>query len=415
MPAFMDGKPSDWRRSQLRIQRRTLAARRARTKRALRTVEGVHGVITDSSSLFTVDKGQTYKEFWTNVSTDWADAAFAVAGTVFDKDPTPESIRISGEPEAQILADKLHLGPRSRVLEIGAGVGRLAYHMCRYAGHYSGVDISPNMLAVARRELAGKTNWELRELVEAAPLPFADRSFDAVYSQAVFIHLDREDCYRYIREAFRVLRPGGRAYFQFYNLLHPAGFDIFHWVAENTVTAQGKVRGRVHFPVNVEVRAYVENAGFVMDEAASHLEPVDQHYPFPVPILNYDYYLIAVAEKPAAAGTPPAELTSRAARPRVTRFSDAYYRAYLDAFTEKVRRHAPDLASELIPFLAQLSLELAFQTVHEVERGVMALERRKEPPTLLLPLLRAAANEDYPETPLWARVRARVQRLAARG
>ncbi len=170
----------------------------------LGSVDGILGDITDSSTLFTVDKGRTYKEFWNNVSQTRFGANFAVVGTAFDEDPTDESLILHGEPEVQVLVDKLHIGRESRVLEIGVGVGRLACHMAPQCESFVGADISANMLHVARQNCADGTNVEFVELCEPSGLPFDAAEFDAVYAQAVSIHLDREDCYRYMRETFRV-------------------------------------------------------------------------------------------------------------------------------------------------------------------------------------------------------------------
>ena len=409
-------KPTERRRALLAARTRLKAPARVTSRKHRgdrRTVEGPHGKILDSSALFTLDKGQNYKDFWSNVSTAWFDAAFAVVGTPFDADPTPDSVRLSGEPEVDIIVDKLRIGKNSKVLEIGCGVARLAWHMVKRCGHYTGSDITKNMLEVSRRELAGARNFDLVELFEAKPLPFPDASFDAVYSQAVFIHIDREDCFRYMQEAFRVLKPGGRAYFQFYNLNHPVGGDIFEWVAKNTVTPEGKVRGRVHFLGNEEVRTYAKRAGFVVDEAASHLETVEQNYSFPVPMTNYDYYLIAVGAKPSGPG-PRATLTSEAEHRPLVRFSDAYYARYLDGFYKKIARHMPMFDAELTGFLKTRSSPESFRIVIEVERGVIELQRRKADPTGLLPVLRDAVNRSNDE-PLERRVRAGIQGFLAKG
>lgn len=353
----------------------------------------MHGKITDSSALFTPDKGSTNKEFWTNVSTDWKDAVFAVVGTPFDRDATPESLRLSGEPEAAIIAQKLRLSRRSSCLEIGAGVGRIARHIAPCVQSYTGADITKNMLEIAAAETGGLANCRWVELPETGPLPFPDAKFDAVYAQAVFIHLDREDCWRYIRETFRVLAPGGRAYFQFYNLLHPEGFAIFDWVSRFAVTDQGRVLGRVRFETNVEVRRYVEAAGFVIDERASHLAPIDQEYDFPLPMLNYDYYLIAVADKPADSSGAGALLDHDADKRRPV-FSDRYYTTYIDGFLTKAKRADASSAKEFESFLARLDRESAFRTVHEIERAVLKMTRLGRSPVEILPVLREAASKE---------------------
>jgi ubiquinone/menaquinone biosynthesis C-methylase UbiE len=64
-------------------------------------------------------------------------------------------------PWAEILLDRLSLGPRARVLDIACGTGiaaRLANKRLGGEGHVVGVDRSPVMLAVARA-VAPEIDW----------------------------------------------------------------------------------------------------------------------------------------------------------------------------------------------------------------------------------------------------------------
>jgi SAM-dependent methyltransferase len=275
-------------------------------------------------------------------------------------------------------------------LEIGAGVGRIGCHLTAIAGHYTGTDISANMLKIAREEMGDDANFELVELEEAAPLPFPDDSFDAVFSQAVFIHLDREDCYRYMKEAARVVKPGGRVYFQFYNLLHPEGFNLFEWVSDNTVTKDGKVRGRVHFLTATEVRAYMQGAGLTVDEEESHLENVDQTFEYPLPMLNYDYYLIAV-------GTVPGKsIAALSPQLKPAPPSDSYCDHYISGFFEKLARVTgqDEELETLRGFLDRLSPVDALCCTHAIERGALEAARRGIDPNLLIPALHRASGTE---------------------
>ncbi|TMR24297.1 GNAT family N-acetyltransferase [Nonomuraea turkmeniaca] len=98
------------------------------------------------------------------------------------------------------------------VLDLGSGGGIDVLLSARRVAPYGkayGLDASPDMLALARRnaEQAGVTNVEfLHGNIERVPLP--DRSVDAVISNCV-INLS-DDKAAVLAEAFRVLRPGGR-------------------------------------------------------------------------------------------------------------------------------------------------------------------------------------------------------------
>lgn len=104
------------------------------------------------------------------------------------------------------------LRPGETVLDLGSGGGVdcfLASRKVGPTGHVIGVDMTPEMVARARSnaQRGDFPNVEFR-LGEIEHLPVADRSVDVVLSNCV-INLvpDKSQVYR---EAFRVLRPGGR-------------------------------------------------------------------------------------------------------------------------------------------------------------------------------------------------------------
>ena len=97
-----------------------------------------------------------------------------------------------------------------RALEIGCGPGRLMKPMSRHFGEIHGVDVSDEMIAKARVNLAGIPHAHPHATSGADLKLFADDSFDFVYSYAVFQHIPSRDVVMsYLREAHRVLKPGG--------------------------------------------------------------------------------------------------------------------------------------------------------------------------------------------------------------
>ncbi|MEP7362975.1 MAG: class I SAM-dependent methyltransferase [Acidobacteriota bacterium] len=97
-----------------------------------------------------------------------------------------------------------------RALEIGCGPGRLMKPLSALFGEIHGVDISDQMVARARENLAGVPHAHPHHAPNSNLEAFADASFDFVYSYAVFQHIpSREVVVGYLDEAARVLKPGG--------------------------------------------------------------------------------------------------------------------------------------------------------------------------------------------------------------
>ena len=104
------------------------------------------------------------------------------------------------------------LQPGQTVLDLGSGGGIDCFMAARQVGptgHVIGVDMTPEMLAKAERNKAtvGLENVEFRRgTIEA--LPVADATVDVILSNCV-INLSPDKA-AVFREAYRVLRPGGR-------------------------------------------------------------------------------------------------------------------------------------------------------------------------------------------------------------
>jgi ubiquinone/menaquinone biosynthesis C-methylase UbiE len=127
---------------------------------------------------------------------------------------TAREIAVSLENELKRLPADVK--PRARrALEIGCGPGRLMAPLSRHFGEIHGVDVSDEMIGLARRTLSGIAHAHAHHAPGSDLGAFADESFDFVYSYAVFQHIpDREVVMRYFAETRRVLKPGGIARFQ---------------------------------------------------------------------------------------------------------------------------------------------------------------------------------------------------------
>ncbi len=107
--------------------------------------------------------------------------------------------------------DRLRPRPDMRLLDVGGGTGDIAFGFLeRGGGRVDVCDINAEMLAVGRdrgldRGLVESISWTTGD---AESLPFPDSAFDAYTIAFCIRNVTRID--RALREARRVLRPGGR-------------------------------------------------------------------------------------------------------------------------------------------------------------------------------------------------------------
>jgi ubiquinone/menaquinone biosynthesis C-methylase UbiE len=207
-----------------------------------------------------------YKTVWQSVSAEPELAKLAVMGFT-------EEDRYEAAARHTIGRLEQSVGIRSDdvALEIGAGVGRVGQFLAPRCGRWIATDVSPNMLRHARARCKGFDNTEFIEISgwDLAPIPSG--LADLVYCTVVFMHLEEWERYSYVREAMRVLRPGGRLYVDNINLQSEPGWKIFLEVLDLRPLER---------PPNVsktstaeELHAYLERAGFVDIEVES---PRDQ-------------------------------------------------------------------------------------------------------------------------------------------
>jgi len=121
-----------------------------------------------------------------------------------------------------------------KVLEIGVGMGADYLEWLKAGAVATGVDLSANSIERARHRCnIARYQPDLR-VADAEQLPFADNSFDVVYSYGVMHH--SPNTARCVREARRVLKPGGEARIMIYH--HPSITGIMLWLRYGLLQGQ---------------------------------------------------------------------------------------------------------------------------------------------------------------------------------
>lgn len=90
-----------------------------------------------------------------------------------------------------------------KILDAGAGTGRLAIKMSKMGAEVVALDVSEKMLEVLRKKIKIAT-----VVGEVEKLPFEEGTFDWVVSAFLIVHL--KDPARFLDEVYRVLKDGGR-------------------------------------------------------------------------------------------------------------------------------------------------------------------------------------------------------------
>jgi SAM-dependent methyltransferase len=126
-----------------------------------------------------------------------------------------------------------------RALEIGCGPGRLMRPMSRHFLEIDGVDVSDEMIAIAKQRLSDLPNAHPHHNDGASLAMFPDETFDFVYSYAVFQHIPRREVViQYLRETHRVMKIGALTRLQFNGLPQGVGAAYDTWAGARFTSSE---------------------------------------------------------------------------------------------------------------------------------------------------------------------------------
>ena len=127
--------------------------------------------------------------------------------------------------EHSVLAT-LGLRPTDTIVDVGCGSGRLSTRLApTHAGVFIGTDLLPDVVDYAARK-AGRKDWRFH-VADRPPLPIEDGIADFVCFFSVFTHLLDEDIYRYLADAMRLLKPGGKIVFSYLDFAVATHWTMF--------------------------------------------------------------------------------------------------------------------------------------------------------------------------------------------
>ncbi len=201
-------------------------------------------------------KRRQYAEVWDALAADRELASVSACG---EREET--QVRSSVQDGLRNLLELARISKTDEVLEIGCGVGRVGRELAAHCKNWTGCDISANMLSFAKERLQGILNTRLVALRGAGLSEFKTASFDVVFATNMLGHLDEMDRWRYVEEAFRVLRPGGRLSIDNIDLESDAGWRKFAHDARNLGNME-RPPYMPRFSTAAEFVSYVTRAGF---------------------------------------------------------------------------------------------------------------------------------------------------------
>lgn len=139
------------------------------------------------------------------------DLIFSVVG---GRNIVPQFMSTGGADRVSIQRlieeSSLTIKPGSRILDWGAGCGRIARHWADRSAdvEFYGCDINEQSIAWCQKNMPfGK--YQVSKLLP--PLPYPDNHFDVLYGISVLTHLLFDTHYLWMSEIWRVLKPGGVA------------------------------------------------------------------------------------------------------------------------------------------------------------------------------------------------------------
>ena len=185
------------------------------------------------------------KQYTERFRTSYDTAAEAYARDVFHE--------LDHKPFDRSVLDQLAADVQGRVADIGCGPGHVARYLYERGVDVTGIDLSPQMIEVARR-LTPEVEFQQGNMLDLASFPSG--AFAGIVALYSLIHIERPDIPTALSELHRLLAPGGLLLLSFHKGTHtvhadnlwnvPVDLDFFFFEPE-------------------EMEAFLQQAGFLLD------------------------------------------------------------------------------------------------------------------------------------------------------
>jgi ubiquinone/menaquinone biosynthesis C-methylase UbiE len=157
---------------------------------------------------------------------------------------------------------QLELPEGSRILEIGCGNGKHLSSFFNKGFELFAMDVSPSAIILAKDRVNLSKAKVHFSVGDAAKLEFRDGFFDCAFMFHILAHLSEEDRPRAIREAFRVLKKGGRLYFRDF---HITDYRFTKGIEVEKNTKRKGTNVWVHYFTENEVNDAFGEGGFIVE------------------------------------------------------------------------------------------------------------------------------------------------------
>jgi ubiquinone/menaquinone biosynthesis C-methylase UbiE len=154
---------------------------------------------------------------------------------------------LGGDAARRALVEQAQLQPGQRVLEIGSGTGTLTTMIKKLYTAVDVVGLDPDRKALARAQRKAAREGLAIHFDQgfADALPYPEKSFDRVFSAFMFHHLASDERVPMLREARRVLKPGGEFHMLDFEASDHGAHGFLAWILHSHERLKDNSEARV--------------------------------------------------------------------------------------------------------------------------------------------------------------------------